>query len=170
MIPMELDWDGTGFTMKMIEEPKQLNFEDRMTLLDNALAKESPESLKDKLESYSPSVEIPDICFQIAHWDENQKYQRRIVCAANRFKLKDGGDLVIPAVRHYSKDMSAVIKQVEDKLVTRFVVEPDQGFIDQYSNYWTREEALIIATHAGQINTVREKGWPLDKLFSEDLY
>lgn len=46
----------------------------------------------------------------------------------------------------------------------------NQGFIDQYSNYWTRKEALIIATNANQIGRHRPKTWAEDELFSEDLY
>ena len=109
-----------------------------------------------------------NICFQQAHWDQGQLIERRIVSAANRYKLKSGGTIVIPGTRHCSKDMSEVVRLVEDKLVSRFTA--DQGFIDQFANYWTREEALVIATRASQINTVRQKTWPEDKLFSEDLY
>ncbi|QQG32217.1 hypothetical protein CkP1_0277 [Citrobacter phage CkP1] len=117
------------------------------------------------------SKEIPDICFMKADWlYDDCLLQRVIVCAANRFKLKDGGTIVIPGSRHYSKDMAAVIDLLEDKIVTDHVHGDDQGFIDQWGTYFTREEALIIATHAGQINTRREKGSPLDTLFSEDLY
>lgn len=142
MIPMELDWDGTGFTMKIIEEPK--------------VEKKEPE--------------IPEICFMKADWLDGRLLQRVIVCAANRFELKTGGTIVIPGTRHYSKDMAAVLDLLEDKVVTRYVHGDNQGFVDQWGTYFTRKEALIIATHAGQINTRREKGGPLDTLFSEDLY
>lgn len=145
-------------------------FHERIAILGNALEEHTPDSLLEKLESYGPCVEIPDICFQIAHWWDNRKIQRRIVCAANRFELKSGGNLVIPGVRHYSPDMAKVLDQLEDKLVSDHVHGENQGFVDQWGNYFTREEALIIATHAGQINTVREKRAPYDELFSEDLY
>lgn len=127
------------------------------------------EILDIKVTSYT-MPKIPDVCWKIATWWDNRKLQRRIVCAANRFKLKDGGELVIPGSRHYSPDMAAVLDQVEDKLVTDHAYDEDQGFIDQWGEYHNREDALVIATHAGQINTVREKGAPYDKLFSEDLY
>ncbi|AKU43935.1 hypothetical protein CPT_Merlin289 [Citrobacter phage Merlin] len=113
---------------------------------------------------------VPDICFKIADWWDGRKLQRRIVCAANRFELKAGGYLVIPGSRHYSKDMAEVLDQVKDKLVTDHVHDEDQGFIDQWGEYHNRKDALIIATHSGQINTVRKKGAPYDTLFSEDLY
>ena len=111
---------------------------------------------------------VSDICYEIAHWNNNQKIQRRIVSAANRYQLKSGETLVIPCVRHYSREHHLILDNLD--LISRHVVDDDQGFIDQFSNYWTRKEALIIATNAGQINTVREKSFPEDRLFSEDLY
>lgn len=116
------------------------------------------------------NFELPEICFKVVDWLDGRKIQRRIVCAANRFELKSGGYLVVPGTRHYSKDMAEVLDQLKDKLVTDHVSGNNQGFVDQWGEYFTREEALIIATHAGQINTVRTKGYPLDVLFSEDLY
>ena len=83
-------------------------------------------------------------------------------------KLKDGRTLVIPGARHYSKDMAAVLDVVKPQLVTQQVCDDDQGFIDQYSNYWTREEAMIIATYAGQVRI--ERGGSEKELYSEDLY
>jgi hypothetical protein len=113
---------------------------------------------------------LPDVCYKVADWWDGRKLQRRIVSAANRFELKDGGTLVIPGARHYSRDMAAVIDQVRDKLVNDHVHGDDQGFIDQWGEYHTREEAVIIATHAGQIDRWRRKGGPANELFSEDLY
>ncbi len=115
-------------------------------------------------------MNLPHVCYKIADWWDGRKLQRRIVCAANRFKLKTGGFIIVPGARHYSPDMSEVIDLIENQLDTRHVYDEDQGFIDQWGDYHTRQEALIIATHAGQINTVREKGAPYDTLFSEDLY
>lgn len=109
-----------------------------------------------------------NICFEKAYWDKNQLIERRIVSAANRYKLKDGGTIVVPGTRHCSKDMAAVVDLILDKIVSRHTA--DQGFVDQFANYWTREEALVIATRAGQINTVRKKSNPEHQLFSEDLY
>lgn len=142
MIPMELDWDGEGHSLKLIEEV-----------------------MPEKVEP-----EIPDICFKIADWWDGRKLQRRIVCAANRFELKKGGFLVVTGTRHYSPDMALVLDHLEDKLVSDHVHGENQGFVDQWGDYHNRRDALIIATYAGQINTVRKKSLPLDRLFSEDLY
>ncbi|UDY80652.1 hypothetical protein [Shigella phage CT01] len=150
-------------------------FINRLKMLNVPLSRETPESLVQKFKAHGYKcteedilAEVPEICWQSAYWDENQKYQRRIVCAANRFKLKDGRTLVIPGVRHYSKDMATVLDIVKPQLVTQQVCDDDQGFIDQYSNYWTREEAMIIATYAGQVRI--ERGGSEKELYSEDLY
>lgn len=124
----------------------------------------------DLIETQNIGERIPEICFVKADWWDGRLLQRVIVCAANRFKLKDGGELVIPGTRHYSKDMALVLDQMRDKVVSEQVYGDDQGFLDQWGNYLTRKEALIVATHAGQINTRRQKGGPADTLFSEDLY
>lgn len=86
-----------------------------------------------------------------------------IICAA--VKYEDGTILVGP--RHFDRVMVAQYNNL-DKLHT--MVEPVQGFIDQFGTFLTREEALIVATNAGQINTRRPKTNPLYQLFSEDLY
>ncbi|AHI61183.1 hypothetical protein CG98_gp162 [Enterobacter phage PG7] len=124
----------------------------------------------DLIETKNVNERIPEICFVKADWWDGRLLQRVIVCAANRFKLKDGGELVIPGTRHYSKDMALVLDQMRDKVVSDQVYGDDQGFVDQWGNYLTRQEALIVATHAGQINTRRVKSGPSDTLFSEDLY
>ncbi len=147
----------------------------RLEMLPAPESRETPKSLAEKFKAHGYTCdekdileEVPEICWQIAHWNNNEKYQRRIVCAANRFKLKDGGTLVIPGARHYSKDMAEVLDQVSDKLVSDHVCGVNQGFIDQYSNYWTREEAMIIATYANQVRI--ERGGSEKELYSEDLY
>lgn len=148
MLPLEMTHNGEGFVLTPIEEPK-------------VLKPFAEDNVQDSL---------PDVCYKIADWWDGRKLQRRIVCAANRFELKAGGTLVITGTRHYSKDMAEVLDHLRDIVVTDHVTGDNQGFVDQWGEYWNREDALIIATHAGQINTVRKKGAPYDSLFSEDLY
>lgn len=149
MIPMELDYDGTGFVLKAIEG-------------------QSGDFIPMKEDTVVDI--IPEICYRVADWWDGRKLQRRIVCAANRFELKEGGTIVIPGTRHYSPDMAKVLDLIRDKVVTDHVSGDNQGFVDQWGWYFTREEAVIIAKHAGQLNTVRKKTGPEDELFSEDLY
>lgn len=146
------------------------NYDDPQTLM---LLSEFQRKVKDNVFQHLEEDTrhgLPDVCYKIADWWDGRKLQRRIVCAANRFEMKNGKVLVIPGSRHYSRDMARVIDELRDQMVCDHAHGDDQGFIDQWGDYHTREEALIIATHAGQINTVRKKGGPGYELFSEDLY
>ena len=90
--------------------------------------------------------------------------QSRIVCAANKSDVD--GFLIISA-RHFDKRMHEQIN-VSGRKPSEFFY--NQGFIDQFGTWWDREDALRIATEAGQINKHRKKTFPEDQLFSEDLY
>lgn len=94
--------------------------------------------------------------------------QRRVVCAAIR--ASDGSLLL--GIRHYSRDMHAQIENRYDsgKFINRH--DPDQGFVDQWGVYMTREEAYRVAEAAGQIKYPEACGQGLDgpKLYSEGLY
>lgn len=94
--------------------------------------------------------------------------ERRVVCAAIR--AADGD--VLLGVRHYSPDMVRQIKARHDggKFCHRH--DPDQGFVDQFGAYLTREEAYRVADANGQIWRPNECGRGLDgpKLYSEGLY
>jgi hypothetical protein len=86
--------------------------------------------------------------------------QRRVVCAAC---IEGEGNLVI-APRHWDEIMHRINKKVG--------LNPhkaEQGFIDQWGNFMSREEALTVAIAAGQI--IKKTGNPNSKeLFSEDIY
>ena len=88
---------------------------------------------------------------------------RTIVAAAN--KLSSG--LIVVGVRHHDKIMR---KQIEAAGKIKEGRTSEQGFIDNSGNFITREDAVVIAKEAGQLNTFREKTWPEHMLFSEDLY
>ena len=87
----------------------------------------------------------------------------RIVCAANR--LSNG--MLIVGARHYDSVMHATIKALKAAGVN---VDKDceQGFIDQFGNFYTREEAWDIALANNQI--IRRVGGDGCKLYSENLY
>lgn len=146
-----------------------LPFDKRMELLKNALAKETPESLKEKLLEGGEFAEIPDICFKT--WPNyDMVVQRRIVSAANRFYDKETGEeIIISSARHYSPGMTRIMDFLAKRGVDLTVAHGDnQGFIDQFDDYHTREEAVIIARWADQLHY--EKCGSEDELFSEDLY
>lgn len=86
------------------------------------------------------------------------KTPRRIVCAANRNR-QDGR--IICGARHWDKIMWA---QVPEQGWNNW----DQGFIDQFGDYLSREEAWIVAVEQNQI--VKRVGGDEGQLFSENLY
>ncbi|QEQ94862.1 hypothetical protein pEaSNUABM56_00062 [Erwinia phage pEa_SNUABM_56] len=111
---------------------------------------------------------IPAIC--VKTWD-NIRVQRKIVCAANVFRLINDEKIVIPASRHYSKIMGGLAKMLKEKgiIQTNIVAGDNQGFIDQFDDYHTREDAFIIAQHSGQPFDAERNGHNRE-LFSEGLY
>ena len=87
--------------------------------------------------------------------------QRRVVCAAVR---KEGKIAVGP--RHFDNFMHAQIRQM---YAPPRMNDAEQGFIDQWGRFMTREEAFIVATAANQI-LEKTGGSNSKELFSEDLY
>lgn len=93
---------------------------------------------------------------------------RRVVCAANLYKLRATDEIVIcVGIRHYCPLMRQNLSHVKDLVDRQSEV---QGFVDQFGVFMDRREALIVAQNAGQLGVVRPKTWPQDKLFSEDIY
>lgn len=90
----------------------------------------------------------------------------RIVCAAN--KLPDG--TLIIGVRHWDP----LMRQQADALNWwHHRSDAEQGFIDQYRNFYTREEAWLIVEEQRQI--LYRVGADMSRdgigcLFSENLY
>lgn len=94
---------------------------------------------------------------------------RFVVCAACKY-----GDLIICGARHFDMVMHSQIRHIrEDKLFSfEEAGRAEQGFIDQFGVFMSREEAFEVARAAGQLNVRREKTPHPDstELFSEDLY
>ncbi len=86
----------------------------------------------------------------------------RIVCAA--MKLKDG--FIVVGARHFDMLMHATLKRIG---ATHLDVE-EQGFIDQFGNFLTRAEAMVIARKNGQIYREVGNGEDNIDLYSENLY
>ncbi len=87
---------------------------------------------------------------------------RRIVCAAIRHK---NGDIII-GPRHFDSTMHKQIDQY--KLIHIDWRRAEQGFIDTWGDFLTREEALQRAVECEQMTEKRT--YPPHKLYSEDLY
>jgi len=94
---------------------------------------------------------------------------RRVVCAAIR--AADGS--VLLGIRHYSIDMHRQIGARKDGAKFAHRLDADQGFVDQFGLFLTREQAYRVADAAGQIVRPEACGKGLDggpKLYSEGLY
>lgn len=112
-----------------------------------------------------------NICYQPLTWIGEGNYaQRVIVCAANKYILNNGEELIIPCVRHANPVLSAQLNVLKEAgvLDKAHCLPNNQGFIDQYYNWWSREDAYIIAKHADQIDY--ERNGHDHELFSEGLY
>ena len=95
-------------------------------------------------------------------WQPPADAKIHIVCAANKL-----GDLVIPGARHFDNIMHGLI----DKMGLRGEASNmEQGFIDQFGRFWSREVAMqIVKDHKQKIDLERNGG--NDRvLFSEGLY
>lgn len=94
--------------------------------------------------------------------------RRRVVCAALRAQ---NGRLLL-GIRHYSRDMHEQISHRADGHLFKHIHDPDQGFVDQFGVYMTREEAYGIALESGQLWRPEACGSSIDghKLYSEGLY
>ena len=89
--------------------------------------------------------------------------KRKVICAAT--VLPSG--LMLVGARHADKAMLAQAKAAGQKYALTNRAD-NEGFIDQFAVFMTREEAWIIASEAGQI--VRRVGGDGERLYSENLY
>ena len=108
------------------------------------------------LENFKPD---PDDVTKIVYNDE--RIQRVVVCAANRY-----GELIICGARHHDPIMNNVLDALKTSGI-EMSKDQDQGFIDQWGNYITREDAKTIALSSGQL--LRDPDIH-DQCFSENLY
>ena len=91
--------------------------------------------------------------------EQEECIPRRVVCSANLFPC---GTIII-GVRHWDPLMR---KQAKAYGLNKDGVE--QGFIDQWGVFMTREEAWIVAEAANQI--IYRGNWGSGVLYSENLY
>jgi hypothetical protein len=100
---------------------------------------------------------------------------RRVVCAA----IRNCKGQIICGPRHYDDIMRAQIHASRYPrywkrtlklfgITIRRYPRIEQGFVDQWGIYMTREEALVIAKLSNQI--IRRCGHDNVELFSENLY
>lgn len=93
---------------------------------------------------------------------------RYVVASACRY-----GDLITAVgARHFSPAMCAQLNAIrEEKLIDLDNKgKAEQGFIDQFDVFMTREEAWEVAITSGQLNAKRYKGNSFGSLHSEDVW
>ena len=91
------------------------------------------------------------------------KAEPRIICAAILYN----DEILVVGPRHSD---SVMLEQVDARRITKFSKNV-QGFIDQFGDFWTRQEAWKIAEKNGQI--YRRCGGDTANggtLYSENLY
>ena len=101
-------------------------------------------------------------------WEQHPDVKLRIVAACNRWK-----DVYFVAARHSSIIMTQQQLMYGGLKVLHEYAGDDheQGFIDQYENFHSREEAVIIAKNNNQLYRAELENRLVTKyLFSEDLY
>ncbi len=89
---------------------------------------------------------------------------RHVVCAANKY-----GDIIVPGARHHDVGMNCLIAALggRKKLLDDWNNAEEQGFIDQYGVFMSREEAAFVVVANNQPLRNRDPG---HRLYSEDLY
>lgn len=106
-----------------------------------------------------------------------EKSPELIVCAAIRFRernqkdinlIREGSELIIPMVRHYSPDGRNVIDSLRPLYEDKELKELEQGFITNFGRFVDRKEALKIAKENNQIRY--SIGYEPDELYSEMIY
>ncbi len=94
----------------------------------------------------------------------------KIICAATKVDYfteeKNLRSVIICSPRHWdivAREQFKVMNISQSR-----VKSETQGFVDQYGDFYTREEAWVVAEKNKQI--VRRVGGDHEKLFSENLY
>lgn len=100
------------------------------------------------------------------YWKDNniKKPQQVVVCAANKFE-----DIIICGARHWDHIMNDQFDLMKKADPTLSGPKFEQGFIDQFGAFLTREEAMNIVKENGQPFDIDRNGGD-GVLFSEGLY
>ena len=104
--------------------------------------------------------------------------ERWIVCAATKIVSNQGKEILLIGPRHWDRTMHLQYGLIDDShnIQYRDYEKDEQGFIDQYGLFLTREEAWTIAQENGQIkrrvggDERVVAGETKYRLFSENLY
>ena len=101
-------------------------------------------------------------------WAEgNDPVPRTVVCAANRYA--DKPEVILCGARHWDSVMRNMAEALGGIDVVLSWGKEEQGFIDQFGVFMSREEAAYVVKANGQVIREPEE---LDRgyLFSENIY
>lgn len=96
-----------------------------------------------------------------------EPFEPRIMMAANICTYANGEKHLVIGIRHWDELMVATEIMREEKLGRR--VDEEQGFIDQYQKFYTREEALELVKKNGQPFS-QERNVGTHELYSEGVW
>lgn len=132
----------------------------------------------DLAKKFVDSIQSRDYEFLNKKMGEDLLILRRIVSSANRLKYTvrmisnseiAASDFIIAlGARHFDPLMHENIDRIEK--IRGKSQSMEQGFIDQYGEWWNRKQALMIAANSNQLNQYRAKHHSLSELYSEDLW
>lgn len=101
--------------------------------------------------------------------------KRTVVCAANLTYYVDldgqRKSIIVPGARHCDGVMAPILQFIRTHSLEADdgALAQKQGFIDQYGNFMSREEAYLLARSNKQM-VVDAGKWPRERLYSEHLY
>jgi hypothetical protein len=100
------------------------------------------------------------------YWEDKgiTKRQSIVVCAACKHD-----DLILCSARHWDRAMNKQLKTLKKLGSELKSSQFEQGFIDQFGEFLTREEAFEVVKESGQSFDIKRNGHA-HKLFSEGLY
>lgn len=98
-------------------------------------------------------------------------YPRKVVCAANRITMKDGQVITLVGIRHWDPLMR---EQANFRGLTYStfseIAEEEQGFLDQWRVFMSREEDMQVVKEGGQPFDIERNGGSDDELYSEGVW
>jgi len=93
------------------------------------------------------------------------KAKQIVVCSA----IRQNGVTVCGA-RHFDRGMVHTIRSLDGSCMMKLGTAWEQGFIDQFGKFLTREEAFQVVKNNGQPFDSKRNGGSKIKLYSEGLY
>ncbi len=101
------------------------------------------------------------------YWKDNniKKPQQKIVCAAC-----SNDEIILCGARHWDKIMNKQLDAIKKANPELRSSKFEQGFINQFGEFLTREDAMEVVKENGQPFDIERNGGSDKELYSEGLY